>query len=64
MEEIKQKKLKGELISPLLTLQTKLIDPPRKAINIYAYPVNKLEYKGDEYVKPENKLYQIAFSFT
>lgn len=64
MEEIKQKKLKGELISPLLTLQTKLIDPPRKAINIYAYPVNKPEYKGDEYVKPENKLYQIAFSFT
>ncbi|AKX33891.1 hypothetical protein SLITO_v1c02320 [Spiroplasma litorale] len=64
MDEAKQKRAKGERVSPLIALQAKMIDKPRKAVNIYGYPTKNPKYKGKEYEKPENKLYEIGFSYT
>ncbi|ASP27999.1 hypothetical protein SCORR_v1c02240 [Spiroplasma corruscae] len=64
MKEVKEKKAKGEFVSPLASLQAKMIDKPRKATFVFGYPVEKSDYKGKEYVKPENKLYEIGFAFT
>ncbi|WP_339030365.1 hypothetical protein [Spiroplasma endosymbiont of Cantharis nigra] len=64
MEENKDKRRKGEAIAPIATIQAKLLQPPRRASLVYGYPVDNPSYKGKDYVKPENKLYQIGFAFS
>ncbi len=63
MNETKLKKAKGEFVSPMVAIQAKLLDPPRKAKYIFGYPVKKKDYKGKDYANPENKLYEIGFAF-
>ncbi|ALD66697.1 hypothetical protein [Spiroplasma cantharicola] len=64
MEENKEKRRRGEKIPALSTIQEKLLQPPRKASLVYGYPVANPNYKGKDYVKPENKLYQIGFAYS
>ncbi|AKU79470.1 hypothetical protein [Spiroplasma turonicum] len=64
MFEVKQKRANGEFVSPMVALQAKMIDKPRKASYIFGYPVLNPNYKGKDFVKPENKLYEIGFAFT
>lgn len=62
--ELREQKAKGIAVNPLTTLRSKMLEAPRKAVNIFGYPVKDPHYKGKEITKAENKLYQIAFSFT
>ncbi|AOG60683.1 hypothetical protein SHELI_v1c07340 [Spiroplasma helicoides] len=64
MNEVKEKKQRGERVNPLISLQSKLVDPPRRAQHLYGYPVENPDYKGMDYLNPENKLYEIGFTFT
>ncbi|AGR42349.1 hypothetical protein [Spiroplasma diminutum] len=64
MEENKEKRKRGESISAMSMIQAKLLEPPRRAQLIFGYPVENPNYKGKDYVNPENKLYEIGFAFT
>ncbi|WP_100254285.1 hypothetical protein [Spiroplasma clarkii] len=64
MTEIKAQKAAGKPVNPLASLQAKLLETPRRAINIAGYPVSDPKFSGKDATKPENKLYQIAFSLT
>ncbi|AHI53140.1 RNA-binding protein [Spiroplasma culicicola] len=63
MNETKAKRAAGEAINPLAGIQAKLLDPPRRAQFVFGYPVRNPKYKGKEYDKPENKLYEIGFAY-
>ncbi|QBQ07969.1 hypothetical protein SGLAD_v1c07700 [Spiroplasma gladiatoris] len=63
MNETRQKKASGQKVSPLVSIQAKLLDPPRRAQGVHGYPVENPDYKGNDYSKPENKLYEIGFTF-
>ncbi|QGS52172.1 hypothetical protein [Spiroplasma tabanidicola] len=63
MNETREKKAKGERVSPLASIQAKLLDPPRRAQGVHGYPVQDPKYKGKDYIKPENKLYEIGFTY-
>ncbi|QHX36876.1 hypothetical protein [Spiroplasma sp. BIUS-1] len=64
MEENKRKRQTGESISPMATIQAKLLEPPRRASLVFGYPVKDPNYKGKDFANPENKLYEIGFALT
>lgn len=63
MIEVREQRKRGEKVSPLVGVQAKLVEPPRKPNFLTSYPVPDPEYKGQDFEKPENKLYQVGFAF-